>query len=168
MVLSVELSLWQATISSLSTMTPFFENIGSMCSLIRLFVMLGGIPDISMHYRLEYCSILCTSLPRLIISSKFLWWFLERSVDVFSAMLSLLRIKLFSLFSSSIFLSMLHNFALISLFSFERTICFKITFSWTLIAKSISWLLDIFSSCFLVKILLPAIVNINLFKFSFA
>ena len=168
MVLSVEPSLWQATISSSSILTPIFENISSTCPSRRSFVMLGGIPAISMHSSREYYSILCKSLSRLIIFSEFLWWFLERNVDVFSATLTLLRSNLFSLFSLPIFLSMFCNFALISLFSFFVFICFKIKFSWTFIAKSISWLLDIISSCFLIKILLPAIVNINLFKFSFA
>ena len=128
---------------------------------------LGEILPISMHSRQEYCFILCKSLSSFITFSEFLWLFLERSVDVFSATLSLLRIKLFSLFSSSIFLSILCNSALIYLFSFERLFCFEIEFPWTFIAKAISWLLDILSSCFLVKILLPPTVSINLFKFSF-
>ena len=105
---------------------------------------LGEILPISMHSRQEYCFILCKSLSRFITFSEFLWLFLERSVDVFSATLSLLRIKLFSLFSSSIFLSILCNSALIYLFSFERLFCFEIEFPWTFIAKAISWLLDIF------------------------
>ena len=44
----------------------------------------------------------------------------------------------------------------------------SVLFSWTFIAKSISLSLDIFSSCLLVKMLLLAIININLFKISFA
>ena len=128
---------------------------------------LGEILPISMQSRQEYCFNLFKSLSRFIIFSQFLWLFLEGIVDVFSATLSLLRSKLFSLFSLSISLSMLCNSALIYLFSFERPFCFEIELSWTFIAKAISWLLDIFSSCFLVKILLPAIVNINLFTFSF-
>ena len=115
---------------------------------------LEEILTISMHSHQEYCSILFKSLSRFIIFSQFLWLFLEGIVDVFSATLSLLRSKLFSLFSLSISLSMLCNSALIYLFSFERPFCFEIELSWTFIAKAISWLLDIFSSCFLVKILL--------------
>ena len=163
----MEPSLREATISSSSILTLIFENISSKCPSRRSFVTLGEILPISMHSRQEYCSILCKSYSRFIIFSEFLWLFLERTVDVFSATLSLLRSKLFSLFSSSIFLSMLCNSALIYLFSFERPFCFEIKLSWTFIAKAISWLLDIFSSCSLVKILLPAIVKINLFKFSF-
>ena len=128
MVLLVEPSLRQATISSSSILTPVFENISSTCSSRRSFVMLGGIPAISVHSRREYCSILCKYLSRLFIFSEFLWWFLERSVDEFSATLSLLRCKLFSLCSSSIFLSMFYNFALISLFSLERAFFSRLSF----------------------------------------
>ena len=138
MVLSVEPSLWQAAISSSSILTPIFENISSTCSSRRSFVMLRGIPAISMHSRREYCSILCKSFCGFIIFSELLWWFFTRSVDAFSTTLSLHRSKLFFLFSRSIFVSMLCNFALISLFSLERVICFEINFPWTFFAKSCS------------------------------
>ena len=61
--------------------------------------MLRAIPAVLMYFREEYCSILCKTLSRFIIFSDFLGRFLARSVDAFSATLSLLQSKLFSLFS---------------------------------------------------------------------
>ena len=47
-------NLWQARISIVSNTTPSFSKINKTCSSSRSFVMLLGIPTISMHSRREY------------------------------------------------------------------------------------------------------------------
>lgn len=62
-------NLWQATISIAPNKTASFSKINRTCSSSKSFVMLLGIPALSIHLRQEYFSNLCIFHP---ISAHFI------------------------------------------------------------------------------------------------
>ena len=148
---------WQATISIVSNTTPSFSKINKTCSSSRSFVMLLGIPIIFMHSRREYCSILCMFLSISITCSLIFLSFVERVNKIFSATDTLFLRTSFSFLNSSNLESIILSFSLNSVLSFMSSVYLLIILFCSFMANSVnSWLL-IFSSCFLVKIMLPAI-----------
>ena len=148
--------LWQATISIVSNTTPSFSKINKTCSSSRSFVMLLGIPTISMHSRREYCSILCMFLS-ISITFSLIFLCVMRVNDCFSATHTLIFRTSFSFLSSSNLESIILCFSLNSLLSFMSSVYLLIILFCSFKANSINWSLVIFSSCFLVKMMLPDI-----------
>ena len=119
--------------------------------------MLLGIPIIFMHSRREYCSILCMFLSISITCSLIFLSFVERVNKIFSATDTLFLRTSFSFLNSSNLESIILSFSLNSVLSFMSSVYLLIILFCSFMANSInSWLL-IFSSCFLVKMMLPAI-----------
>ena len=123
-VFVILLSLWQATIIRLFTDIPFFSNIFVMVSSKFFILMFWGMPWISIHSPLEYCSSLYWRRSMLINCSFNFFVFYFRRLDVFSATANLLLITLFSFRRSRRFFDKSPSLLLIVLFCCGSSVWF--------------------------------------------
>ena len=162
-------SLWFKSLTITLLFFPFYDRLQYplspiphqafqklMCSLSRSFIMPLRIPTISMHLQQECCSILCMFLS-ISITFSLIFLCVMRVNNCFSATHTLIFRTSFSFLSSSNLESIILCFSLNSLLSFMSSVCLLIILFCSFKANSINWSLVIFSSCFLVKMMLPDI-----------
>ena len=78
-------NLWQAAISIFSNTTPSFSKINRTCSLTKSFLILLGIPEISIHWD-ESIVPACVYFSHISITFSFIFLLLVKRVnEVFPA-----------------------------------------------------------------------------------